>query len=164
MDRRMTRGKGLGPAIAASAALVCLLVAGPVHSASGCVRVPLDAPVLLPDGNFYPAGSLTICDSISLSPVTSIHKTFVNGRPVGLLASRRRASEVSADTAPFVVFHRDSFGRLELVGYVLPARSSSGRSTTFVLVEGREIAEAEAWNATLRGNGGPVIALAASGP
>lgn len=160
MNERNAQGSRSARRVAiAFAAVACVLAPGLLHADSGCVRVRTDAPVLLPDGGLYPEGTLTLCDSLALSPVTSLHKTYVNGRPVGLLASRRRPSEVARDAAPVVVFHRDVAGRLELVGYVLPASSSSGRSTTFVLAEGREIGG--------EGTGtvaGPLVVLAAAAP
>lgn len=159
IERNAQGGLGPGRIAILAAVIACALAPGLLHAASGCVRVRTDAPVFLPDGGLYPAGTLTLCDSLALSPVTSLHKTYVNGRPIGLLASRRRPSEVSRDSAPLVVFHRDFFGRLELVGYVLPAASLSDRSTTFVLAEGKEIESVEAGSVA-----GPLVVLAATRP
>ena len=152
------------PSLVAVAA-VCLLSGGPVHAGSGCpcIRAQADAPMLLPDGNLYPAGTLTICDSMKLSPVTSLHKTFVNGQPVAILASRRRSSEISSDAPPVVVFQRDLAGNLELVGYVLPSPTSTRRGTTFVLAAGREIGERTYMAAGSTGSAaGSLVVLAAS--
>ena len=90
MNERNAQGSRSARRVAiAFAAVACVLAPGLLHADSGCVRVRTDAPVLLPDGGLYPEGTLTLCDSLALSPVTSLHKTYVNGRPVGLLASRR---------------------------------------------------------------------------
>ena len=151
------------PPLAALAA-ACLLAGVPAHAGwgSSCIRAEADAPMLLPDGNLYPAGTLTICDSMKLSPVTSLHKTFVNGQPVAILASRRRASEVATDAQPIVVFQRDFLGRLELVGYVLPSPRSTRRGTTFVLAEGREIGSMDASVASAGSTAGSLVVLAAT--
>lgn len=128
---RLRRAWTLPPALVA-AAMACLLASAPgwAGAASGCARFVVDDPILLPDGTLHPAGTITLCDSLVLTPVTTLHKTYVNGQPVGLLASRRRSSELPGDRAPFLVFQRDPQGRLELLGYVMPA---SGRSVTYEL-------------------------------
>jgi hypothetical protein len=88
--------------------------------------------MLLPDGNVYPPGTLTLCDTRAFSPVSNFHETFVDGFPVGILISRRRVSEGVGDSPAEVMFHRDSEGRLRLFGYVLP---TGGKRITFLLAE-----------------------------
>ncbi|MBZ5638327.1 MAG: hypothetical protein LAO51_06160 [Acidobacteriia bacterium] len=125
------RGRTLAIAIAALAAASLLTTgAASAGSGGGCIRVDVDQPVRLPDGNVYPAGVLTLCDTAELSPVATLHKTYVNGRPIGILVSRRRANETKGAEPPVVVFQRDR-GALDLVGYVLPAPRRSG--VTYVL-------------------------------
>jgi len=90
-----------------------------------CVTVDVDMPVLLPEVGIVPAGRLMLCDSIDYSPVATLHKTYLDGRPVGMLLSRKRASEGESGSEPRVLFRADGKGNLELVGYVLPGRHSS---------------------------------------
>ena len=120
------------PIAAGMLVAVVLQASGPVHAGSslGCVRVEVPGPIYLPDGNLYPAGELTLCDSIPYSPVATLHRTFMNGRPVGLFMSRRTRSEAGGAVAPFVVFNRDVEGNLDIVGYV---QSSEGQSVAFML-------------------------------
>lgn len=130
-------GFGLGrawtsPLVIATFFAACFLWPGPVwaETGSGCVRVEVSDPIRLPDGRLYPAGSLTLCDSMQYSPVSSLHKTYVNGQAVGVLTSRRRASEMASNARPTVLFQRNGQGQLELVGYVLPGPR---RSVTYQL-------------------------------
>jgi hypothetical protein len=90
-----------------------------------CVTVDVDVPVLLPDIGMVPAGRLMLCDSFDYSPVASLHKTYLDGKPVGMLRSRKRATEGEMGSEPRVLFQGDGRGNLELVGYVLPGRQSS---------------------------------------
>ena len=120
-------------------ALLALVIAGsnaasPVHAASSglCVTVDVDQPVILPDVGIVPAGRLMLCDSVEYSPVATLHKTYLDGRPVGILLSRKRAGEGGVGTEPRVLFRSDGKGNLELVGYVLPGRNSS---VAFILSE-----------------------------
>ncbi len=85
----------------------------------------MDAPLRLPDGSVHPSGSLTLCHSIRYSPISSLHETYVNGSPLGMLRSRARTSEVGNDAPAVVYFNRSSDGYLDLYGYVVPQRDSS---------------------------------------
>jgi hypothetical protein len=86
-----------------------------------CTSAEIEEEILLPDGSLQPAGTLTICDSREYSPVSTLHATYVNGMPVGMMLSRRGASEANSDGRPFVLLHRDSGGLLHLHGYAVPA-------------------------------------------
>ena len=90
--------------------------------AGDCITLEVRAPVRLPGGALHPPGTLTLCDSKRLSPVSSIHKAYIDGHPVAMLASRTIHSESNADDRPVVMFSRDAQGRLELMGYVLPGK------------------------------------------
>jgi hypothetical protein len=116
---------GFAVAIAVSA------VAGSAFAASSgvCVSAVVSSPILLPDGHIAPAGELRLCDSFEFSPVASLHKTFVNGVPFGMLRSRKRVSEGPV-TSPKVLFRADGRGNLELVGYVVP---NGNRAVAFLL-------------------------------
>jgi len=102
------------------ATLTCWgLIAG--NATAGCISAAIAEPILLPGGSEHPSGTLTLCVSHTLSPVASLHETFVDGMPVGLLASRRGLSEGSGDGRPFMMFNRDAEGRLRLYGFATPA-------------------------------------------
>ena len=104
--------------------LSVLLVIGNTASAEvtgTCVSADLAEPVRLPDGSSYPAGQLTLCVSRFLSPVSALHKVYVDRQPVGMLISRRGRSEGIEDSRPFMVFQR-SDGYLDLYGFATPGR------------------------------------------
>jgi hypothetical protein len=86
-----------------------------------CTSALLEEEVLLPDGSLHSPGTLTICDSREYSPVSTLHATYMNGMPVGMMLSRRGTSEANSDGRPFVLLHRDSGGLLHLYGYAVPA-------------------------------------------
>ena len=138
--------------------IVLLITAGAAVHASvaadqtPCVTAPVAAPILLPDGSAHEAGTLTVCDVRSLSPVASFHRISIDGRPVGMFVSRRGNSEVAADAAPTIHFEVNASGALALVGYVVPSR----RSTAFRLANP---AVAVARRGTVAG---AVVALAAT--
>ena len=87
-----------------------------------CVSAKIDAPFRLPDGSLHPAATLTMCEARAFSPVATIHSTYVDGRPVGMFVSRIRHGERAGSAAPSVVLQRDDEGRLDLLGYVIPAQ------------------------------------------
>ena len=142
----------------AAASLFAISVASAGDRGS-CIRVHVDQPVRLPDGNVYPSGVLTLCDSMTLSPVATLHKTYVNGRPVGMLVSRRRSNETRSDTPPAVVFQRIG-GTLDLVGYVLPAPRRNG--ITYVLNAGLEMPAGEVRAEAPGGSSDSLVVLTAS--
>ena len=113
---------------------VAVPVSQPALAASSgeCVTARVESPFRLPDGVLHPAGSLTLCDTRTLSPIADLHTIRVNGSSVGIFASRKRTTEARLLTSPKVVFNRDADGNLELVGYVLPA---PGRSVAFRLID-----------------------------
>lgn len=90
-----------------------------------CVTLTIEVPFELPDGSVHASGALRICDSISYSPVSSLHATYVDGAPVGFLSSEKRSAEAGERAAPTVYFEQDASGTLRLLGYVLPARRGS---------------------------------------
>lgn len=95
-----------------------------------CHSVRVDVEMMLPDGSVHPPGTLTLCDSKAYSPVSTLHETFVNGYPVGMLMSARRSGEDETTDGPVVMFHRDDEGRFHLFGYAVPA---NGETVTYVL-------------------------------
>ncbi len=86
-----------------------------------CTSALIEEDVRLPDGSLHSPGTLTICQSREYSPVSTLHATYMNGMPVGMMLSRRGTSEASSDGQPFVLLHRDSGGLLHLYGYAVPA-------------------------------------------
>jgi hypothetical protein len=155
------RGWTLAMTIAAlAAASLCATGAAMAGSGGGCIRVDVDQPVRLPDGNVYPAGVLTLCDTAALSPVATLHKTYVNGQPIGILISRRRANETKDTEPPTVVFQRDR-GTLDLVGYSLPAPRRRG-GVTYVLSARMDMPSQEVQQASSTGLSGSLVVLAAS--
>ena len=86
-----------------------------------CTSAQVAERVQLPDGSLHPPGTLTLCDSRSFSPVSTIHATYMNGMPVGMMLSRRGTSEGSAERHPFFMLIRDGSGLLHLYGYAVPS-------------------------------------------
>ena len=102
---------------------VSMLVAPTIpwaQSVEECLDAHIPAPVLLPDGSTHPAGLLTICRSRNFSPVTAIHRIYMDGRRIGNLLSRAGVSEAPTIAQPFILFYRMSSGSMRLVGYVWP--------------------------------------------
>ena len=155
-----SRGRTLAMTFAALAAASLFTTGSAVAgSSSGCIHVDVSLPVHLPDGNTYPAGVLTLCNTAALSPVATLHKTYVNGRPVGILVSRRRANEAPSDDPPSVLFQSDG-STLDLVGYTLP---SARRGVTYALNARAEMPTGEVRVAAASsGPSGALVVLAAS--
>lgn len=136
-----------------------LAFASGVAMAGGiCISVEVDAPIRLPDGSVHESGGLTLCDERPLTPVTSMHRTLVNGHPVGLLMGRRTRSEGGGELSPVVFFSRDEEGTMELFGYALPAR---GGSITYLLNEKRRIARKQSEIASSARDSRPLVVMAA---
>ena len=104
-------------------------------AAGVCVRVEVDAAMVLPDGSIHEPGTLRICERRAFTPVASLHAMYVEGAPVAMLLSRKRTSETAVDEAPTILFERDGRGRMRLLGYVLP---ESGTSVSFMLAKPTE--------------------------
>jgi hypothetical protein len=117
--------------------LAITLTATPAKAATpsgACVTALIETPFRLPDGSLHDAGTLTLCDAKRFSPIATLHRTYVNGRPVGMFVSRHRFGESAAAGAPGIVFHHDGAGRLDLFGYVLP---SAGRNIAYQMGQRR---------------------------
>lgn len=113
---------------------VALLSSGVAHSASSgkCASADVGEVMILPDGSVHQPGRLTLCDSLAYSPVSTLHKTFIDGMPVGMHISHRQKSEGDGDSDPEMMFLRDTDGRLHLLGYALP---SGVEKITFLLAQ-----------------------------
>ena len=128
-----TRRRGQSCLLAILAAGVVFVgLQGAAQAQSPCVSAVVDAPIRFPDGDLRPAGRLTICDWRRFTPVSHLHKTYVNGRPVSLLISKTKTAERGADSPAEVHFWRNVQGQLELIGYV---RSVGGRSVTYLFAD-----------------------------
>jgi hypothetical protein len=103
------------------------LVAGPILAQARCLTVEVARPVVFPDGAEHAGGRLDLCDWKAFTPVSHLHRSYVNGRPIQLLMGRETTNERAAEAPNEVFFRVDVTGRLELVGY---ARTLRGRSVT----------------------------------
>ena len=86
-----------------------------------CIRVIVDAPVILPDGSTHEAQALRLCFNQALNPSTGLHAIQVNGVAIGMAMSRIGKSEENASMDPIAVFERAVKGELRLIGYAVPA-------------------------------------------
>lgn len=93
-------------------------------SSGRCLSVEVDAPIVMPDRSVHPSGKLTLCNSVRVTPVASVHKTYVNGQLTGMHLGHQKNSE-SSESTPVVFFYRNGLGQLELRGYVFPTRSGN---------------------------------------
>ncbi len=104
----------------------------------------IEAPfaMTLPDGKTHESGSLKLCLRQMFTPASGMHEIVVNGKSLGLHASRIGTSEEPADGLPVVVFQRDGDGAYSLIGYAWPDR---GSMRTYVLgkIEPRQRAVAK---------------------
>ena len=144
--------------IAAAASMSQPAFAG---STGDCVTANVDTPFRLPNGRLYPAGSLTLCDNGTFSPVGNLHRIVAGGSTVGLFLSRKRNTETESILLPQILFNRDAEGNLELVGYSAP---SSGHMVAYRLKSHGETLPARASH---RQHGAaaatPVAAIVAAG-
>lgn len=98
-----------------------VLVSEGAAAGGPCISARIEETILLPGGGEHPPGILTICDSHRYSPVASLHRIRVDGRHVAMVISRRGVSEGTVPEQSFLMFVRDSRGRLQLYGYATPA-------------------------------------------
>ena len=114
--------------------LVLVLVAficfqGTARAIGVCSTATVEEPIIIPAGGEFPAGSLTVCEFMKHSPVSSLHKLYVDGNLIGVFSSRRGKSEGNVGY-PFFMFDRDQRGKLHLYGYAHP---KGDRMVTFLL-------------------------------
>ena len=64
-----------------------------------------------------------------------MHRTYVDGKPVGLFVSRRGETESPNDTTPFFVFRRNGLGDYVLEGYA----AHDGRRMRTYQLPGHEV-------------------------
>lgn len=111
---------------------ICLAPHASVWAGSrgSCMSAQIPESLELPDGSIHPPGTLTLCASKHSSPVTRLHKTIMNGMPVGYFTSRLGANEESGEGEPVMIFYRDAQSRLHLYGYAAP---TNGRLVSHVM-------------------------------
>lgn len=113
---RALKALGLG-AVAAAAALG----AGPAQAQrlGECVRVELDAAVVLPDGSLHETGLLRLCFDRKMNPAAGIHEIRVDDA-AQMAVSRIARAEADVVDGAVVVFERNRAGELRLIGYAVP--------------------------------------------
>ena len=114
--------------------LVLVLIAficfqGTARASGVCSTATVEEPIIIPAGGEFPAGSLTVCEFMKHSPVSSLHKVYVDGNLIGVFSSWRGKSEGN-EGYPFFMFDRDQRGKLHLYGYAQP---KGDRMVTFLL-------------------------------
>ena len=121
----------------ASCVAVALLLGGSAaaQERGRCVTVDVPAEYVTPDRVTHEPGSLKLCVERVHSPVSVLHKLYINGHPVGLIQSRTGRSEGPATEDPYVQFRRNGRGELQLVGYAWP---DGKRMRTHILACGAE--------------------------
>ena len=107
--------------------LLSAIVLGQAFAQGPCLTVNLDRPVVFPDGSEHAAGQLTLCDWKAYTPVTQIHRSYMDGRPIQMLLGKRTHAERGPMEPDEMVFRSNGDGRLELIGY---SRTLQGRSMT----------------------------------
>jgi hypothetical protein len=91
----------------------------PAQETGRCYKADVPAPMILPDGSEHGPGRLKLC-LIGKGPVDGLHKTYVDGIPIGEFRSRRGTSEGRGEAVEaFFVFLRGVDGRLLLEGYAV---------------------------------------------
>jgi hypothetical protein len=129
-----------------------------------CYRADVETAIVLPDNSEHPPGTLKICTTLRLSPVSGLHEVSIDGRTVGLFASRIRRSETSVNpTAAVFAFTRDCEDRLVLQGM---GASDGDRSNSYFLRPQTDRQVLTAWlepeSNDARDLDGPTILISAS--
>ena len=117
------------------------MLAATVAAGEGrCYTAEVPGTMVLPDGSKHAPGVLRICTDQDFSPVSKLHRTDVNGRPVGMFLSVSRAVESSVEEgAAQFVFKRNSSDDLDLVGYSV---TTCNETTFFEILRTRKVREA----------------------
>ena len=107
--------------------LLSAIVLSQAFAQAPCLSVNLGRPVVFPDGSEQMPGQLTLCDWKAFTPVTQIHRSYMDGRPIQMLMGKRTHTERNPMGPDEVFFRSNGDGRLELLGYT---RTFRGRSMT----------------------------------
>jgi hypothetical protein len=104
------------------------------QSLGRCVSAELPAPMVLPDGSVHDAVSFRVCMERNLSPVSGLHKAYIDGFPTGFLTSRRVATEGARRLGPpFFVFEKN--GDSEKLRLIALAVRDGRKMATFVFAD-----------------------------
>jgi len=109
---------GLVASVIVATALVSGLVSA--QERGRCLTVNVPAEFVTPDRVTHGPGTLKLCVARIHSPVSVLHKLYIDGHMVGMHQSRAGRSEGPASNAPYVQFHWNGRGQLLLVGYAWP--------------------------------------------
>ena len=102
---------------------ILVLVAGSVSAETGrCYSADIPAAMVLPDGSVHGAGELRICYQKKFTPVSGLHRTYVDGRVIGVFMSLSQAPEEGGNNQyPFFVFQPNALGEYVFQGYATPS-------------------------------------------
>ena len=122
----------------ASVVVATVLVSGLVSAQDRgrCVTVDVPADFVTPDRVTHAPGALKLCVERIHSPVSVLHKLYIDGHMVGMHQSRAGRSEGPVESEPYVQFHWNGRGQLLLVGYAWPERD---RMRTHILACGDQL-------------------------
>jgi hypothetical protein len=133
----MTRVRRPGTRSLPGFILLAALVAGVPASNAGareaCVTAQVPEAFTLPDGTSHPAGRITLCAVMAMSPATGVHRLWLDGEGASLVLSHRTIAETPPDSSPSLLFKRDARGVLDFVGFVVP---DGRRAWTYALRRG----------------------------
>jgi len=91
-----------------------------------CYTAEVPETMVLPDGSEHAPGALRICADRVISPVSSLQRISVDGRPIGMFLSQPRAIEESVESGTaWFMFQRTEGDELDLVGYFVNARNGT---------------------------------------
>ena len=107
--------------------LLSAIVVSEAFAQGPCLTVDVNRPVVFPDGSEQVAGQLTLCDWKAFTPVSQIHRSYMDGRPIQMLMGKRSQNERGVTEPDEVFFRSNGDGRLQLVGY---SRTIRGRGMT----------------------------------
>ena len=88
-----------------------------------CLTVDVPAEFVTPDRVTHGPGTLKLCVARVHSPVSVLHKLYIDGHMVGMLQSQTGRSEGPVESEPYVQFQWNGRGQLLLVGYAWPERN-----------------------------------------
>jgi len=99
---------------------VLLLTATVAQAGGRCFNAQIPQTMVLPDGSTHAPGLLRICKDRTISPASSLHRSDVEGRSIGMFLGAPRHVEMPVDEgrAQFV-FKRTIDDKLVLLGYAV---------------------------------------------
>jgi len=103
--------------LSAAAALVVLASFLPAGAAGPRLLADLGEPLVV-DGQLYRPGVLSLRSVAEYNPASIFHEVWVGDQCLGLLLAERSPAD-GREGRDAILFRRDSWGRLVLVGYTL---------------------------------------------